>query len=130
MQLGGPSIEMKTGRRDSRQSYIPVEDYLPNHNDSISLVLDRFQSIGIDVEGTVALLGIFPPSLLSFFLLSTQELIRTSMIICSIYNLNSMPREFTIISLELDERAGYIYQETNKGLPLTNKVSFGLRTKQ
>ncbi|XP_028775154.1 peroxidase 21 [Neltuma alba] len=55
--LGGPSIEMKTGRRDSKQSHLPVEDFIPNHNDSISLVLSRFQSIGIDVEATVALLG-------------------------------------------------------------------------
>ncbi|GAB4856723.1 Peroxidase 21 [Ancistrocladus abbreviatus] len=56
--LGGPHIEMKTGRRDSRESYMSVvDDFIPNHNDSISLVLSRFQSIGIDVEGTVALLG-------------------------------------------------------------------------
>ncbi|KAF7804476.1 peroxidase 21 [Senna tora] len=56
--LGGPSIEMKTGRRDSKESHLAVvEDLIPNHNDSISLVLSRFQSIGIDVEATVALLG-------------------------------------------------------------------------
>ncbi|XP_054803668.1 peroxidase 21 [Prosopis cineraria] len=55
--LGGPRIGMKTGRRDSKQSYLPVEDFIPNHNDSISLVLSRFQSIGVDVEATVALLG-------------------------------------------------------------------------
>jgi peroxidase len=56
--LGGPRIEMKTGRRDSDESYATVvEDYIPDHNDNISLVLSRFQSIGIDVEGTVALLG-------------------------------------------------------------------------
>jgi len=49
---------MKTGRRDSRQSYASVvEDYIPNHNASISLVLSRFKSIGIDVEGVVAILG-------------------------------------------------------------------------
>jgi hypothetical protein len=49
---------MKTGRRDSTESYgAVVEDFIPNHNDSISLVLSRFQSIGVDVEGTVALLG-------------------------------------------------------------------------
>ncbi|XP_057426943.1 peroxidase 21 [Lotus japonicus] len=58
VMLGGPSIEMKTGRRDSKESYATVvEDFIPNHNDSISLVLSRFQSIGIDVEATVALLG-------------------------------------------------------------------------
>ncbi|KAG6769820.1 hypothetical protein POTOM_025485 [Populus tomentosa] len=58
VMLGGPRIEMKTGRRDSTESYgAVVEDFIPNHNDSISLVLSRFQSIGVDVEGTVALLG-------------------------------------------------------------------------
>ncbi|KAK7853832.1 peroxidase 21 [Quercus suber] len=56
--LGGPRIEMKTGRRDSKESYANfVEESLPNHNDSITLVLSRFQSIGLDVEGIVALLG-------------------------------------------------------------------------
>ncbi|KAJ4717934.1 Peroxidase [Melia azedarach] len=56
--LGGPHIEMKTGRRDSKKSYFTeVENFIPNHNDSISKVLSVFQSIGIDVEGTVALLG-------------------------------------------------------------------------
>lgn len=49
---------MKTGRMDSRESYATVvEDSIPNHNDSISLVLSRFESIGLDVEGVVALLG-------------------------------------------------------------------------
>ncbi|CAK9188115.1 unnamed protein product [Ilex paraguariensis] len=56
--LGGPQIEMKTGRKDSLESYATqVENYIPNHNDSISLVLSRFQSLGIGAEGTVALLG-------------------------------------------------------------------------
>ncbi|XP_062004945.1 peroxidase 21 [Rosa rugosa] len=58
VMLGGPRIEMKTGRRDSKESHARVVDEsIPNHNDSISLVLSRFQSIGIDVEGMVALLG-------------------------------------------------------------------------
>lgn len=58
-QLGGPSIEMKTGRKDSKESYATeVEALIPNHNDSMSSVLSRFQAIGIDVEATVALLGI------------------------------------------------------------------------
>lgn len=58
MQLGGPHIEMKTGRRDSKESYAKiVEEFIPNHNDSLSSVLSSFQSVGIDVEGTVALLG-------------------------------------------------------------------------
>ncbi|CAN6463140.1 unnamed protein product [Victoria cruziana] len=58
LKLGGPDIAMKTGRRDSRQSYASVvEEQIPNHNDSLELVLSRFQSIGVGVEGTVALLG-------------------------------------------------------------------------
>ncbi|GLT69748.1 hypothetical protein SLA2020_418750 [Shorea laevis] len=58
VMLGGPRIEMKTGRRDGRESYLTeVETALPNHNDSMSSVLSTFQSIGIDTEGTVALLG-------------------------------------------------------------------------
>ncbi|ONK62530.1 uncharacterized protein A4U43_C07F5040 [Asparagus officinalis] len=56
--LGGPYIPMRTGRRDSKQSYFEVvEDFIPNHNDSLDLVLSRFQSAGINTEGTVALLG-------------------------------------------------------------------------
>ncbi|KAK6942831.1 hem peroxidase, partial [Dillenia turbinata] len=58
VMLGGPHVEMKTGRRDSKESYRTlVEELIPNHNDSISSVLSRFQSLGIDTEGTVALLG-------------------------------------------------------------------------
>ncbi|KAJ4834659.1 Peroxidase 21 [Turnera subulata] len=58
VMLGGPRIEMKTGRKDSKQSWAAeVDQSIPNHNDSISSVLSRFQSIGIDAEGTVALLG-------------------------------------------------------------------------
>ncbi|KAJ8542192.1 hypothetical protein K7X08_017058 [Anisodus acutangulus] len=56
--LGGPRVEMRSGRKDSKESYLAeVENYLPNHNDSMSSVLSRFQSIGVDTEGTVALLG-------------------------------------------------------------------------
>ncbi|KAJ0978227.1 hypothetical protein J5N97_013701 [Dioscorea zingiberensis] len=57
VMLGGPYINMRTGRRDSKESHIQEVDFIPNHNDSISLVLSRFQSLGIDAEGTVALLG-------------------------------------------------------------------------
>nr|TKR83436.1 peroxidase 42 [Populus alba] len=57
-QLGGPHIPLKTGRRDGRKSRADViEDYLPDHNESISVVLDRFASMGIDTPGVVALLG-------------------------------------------------------------------------
>ncbi|MBA0755577.1 hypothetical protein Gogos_020035 [Gossypium gossypioides] len=56
--LGGPRIEMKTGRKDSKRSYLSeVENTIPNHNDSMELVLSRFQSIGIDTKEIVALLG-------------------------------------------------------------------------
>ncbi|KAL9228009.1 hypothetical protein vseg_003633 [Gypsophila vaccaria] len=56
--LGGPYIEMKTGRRDSTQTYATmVEKFIPNHNATASLLLSSFKSIGIDVEGTVAILG-------------------------------------------------------------------------
>lgn len=49
---------MKMGRKDSRVSRLEaVEDSIPNHDSDISLVLSRFQSIGIGAEGTVALLG-------------------------------------------------------------------------
>jgi peroxidase len=58
VMLGGPRVEMKTGRKDSRGSYLAyVDSFIPNHNASTSTVLDRFQSLGIDVEGSVALLG-------------------------------------------------------------------------
>ncbi|KAK1429380.1 hypothetical protein QVD17_11588 [Tagetes erecta] len=56
--LGGPRIEMKTGRKDSKESHFAeIDELLPNHNDSMMYVLSRFQTVGIDVEGTVALLG-------------------------------------------------------------------------
>lgn len=56
--LGGPRIEMRSGRRDGRESHASVvEEFIPNHNDSMALVLSRFESVGIDAEGTVALLG-------------------------------------------------------------------------
>nr|XP_043612145.1 peroxidase 21-like [Erigeron canadensis] len=58
VMLGGPHMEMKTGRKDSKESHLAeIDELLPNHNDSMMYVLSRFQSIGIDVEGTVALLG-------------------------------------------------------------------------
>ncbi|XP_065855174.1 peroxidase 21 [Euphorbia lathyris] len=58
VMLGGPRVEMKTGRRDGKESYESLlAGALPNHNDNISLVLDRFQSMGLDAEAAVALLG-------------------------------------------------------------------------
>ncbi|MQL82593.1 hypothetical protein Taro_015072 [Colocasia esculenta] len=58
MMLGGPYIPMKTGRKDSKASYLSaVEASIPNHDADLSTVLSRFQSIGVDPEGTVALLG-------------------------------------------------------------------------
>ena len=51
---------MKTGRRDGLKSRTDMlESYLPDHNESISVVLEKFKSIGIDTPGLVALLGTF-----------------------------------------------------------------------
>ncbi|KAI3741038.1 hypothetical protein L1987_58703 [Smallanthus sonchifolius] len=56
--LGGPYIPLKTGRRDGRKSRVDIlEQYLPDHNESMSVVLERFKNIGIDTPGAVALLG-------------------------------------------------------------------------
>ncbi|KAM7464153.1 hypothetical protein LguiA_032274 [Lonicera macranthoides] len=56
--LGGPRVEMKTGRKDSRESHVTeLESFIPNHNDSITSILSAFESVGIDAEGTVAILG-------------------------------------------------------------------------
>ncbi|XP_057537910.1 peroxidase 42-like [Amaranthus tricolor] len=58
VQVGGPHIPLKTGRRDGRKSRAEMlEKYLPDHNESMSVVLDRFKTIGIDTKGVVALLG-------------------------------------------------------------------------
>ncbi|CAN8231056.1 unnamed protein product [Cochlearia groenlandica] len=56
--VGGPYIPLKTGRRDGLKSRTDMlESYLPDHNESISVVLEKFKSIGIDTPGLVALLG-------------------------------------------------------------------------
>ena len=56
--LGGPYIPLKTGRRDGRKSRAEMlEQYLPDHNESMTVVLERFANIGIDTPGLVALLG-------------------------------------------------------------------------
>nr|ABC02343.1 class III peroxidase [Oncidium hybrid cultivar] len=58
VSVGGPFIPLKTGRRDGRKSRAEVvEQYLPDHNESISSVLDKFAAMGIDAPGVVALLG-------------------------------------------------------------------------
>ncbi|KAJ3708417.1 hypothetical protein LUZ61_012122 [Rhynchospora tenuis] len=58
VEIGGPFIPLKTGRRDGRKSRAPLlEQYLPDHNESILSVLDKFSAIGIDTPGVVALLG-------------------------------------------------------------------------
>jgi peroxidase len=45
-------VAMRTGRRDSRQSYYAeVERDIPNHNDSVSVALSRFAAMGVDTEG-------------------------------------------------------------------------------
>ncbi|KAK9064177.1 hypothetical protein SSX86_015557 [Deinandra increscens subsp. villosa] len=56
--LGGPYIPLKTGRRDGRKSRADIlEQHLPDHNESMTVVLERFKKIGIDTPGVVALLG-------------------------------------------------------------------------
>ncbi|KAJ6805228.1 peroxidase 42-like [Iris pallida] len=58
VSLGGPYIPLKTGRRDGRRSRADIlEQYLPDHNESISVVLEKFGAMGIDTSGVVALLG-------------------------------------------------------------------------
>lgn len=58
LQLGGPHIPLKTGRRDGRKSRADIlEQYLPDHNESMTVVLERFAAMGIDTPGLVALLG-------------------------------------------------------------------------
>ncbi|KAL9676291.1 hypothetical protein QQ045_004504 [Rhodiola kirilowii] len=55
---GGPMIKMKTGRRDSTESYLDdVDTLIPDINASTTFVLSRFKSISLDVEETVAILG-------------------------------------------------------------------------
>lgn len=46
-----------------------LEQYLPDHNESVSVVLERFGAIGIDTPGVVALLG---NSFFSFFSLQSE----------------------------------------------------------
>ncbi|GAA0150926.1 peroxidase [Lithospermum erythrorhizon] len=56
--LGGPHIPLKTGRRDGRKIRTDIlEQYLPDHNESMSVILERFSKVGIDTPGVVALLG-------------------------------------------------------------------------
>ncbi|CAM8967816.1 unnamed protein product [Rhodiola kirilowii] len=58
VMLGGPRVQMKTGRRDSTQSYLSLLDhFIPHHNASTSTVLSVFASAGLTVEESVALLG-------------------------------------------------------------------------
>ncbi|XP_034211167.1 peroxidase 42-like [Prunus dulcis] len=58
VRLGGPNIPLKTGRRDGRRSRAEIlEQYLPDHNESMSTVLEKFADMGIDTPGLVALLG-------------------------------------------------------------------------
>ncbi|KAK2974826.1 hypothetical protein RJ640_005610 [Escallonia rubra] len=59
--LGGPYIPLKTGRRDGRKSRADIlEEYLPDHNESMTVVLERFGAMGIDTPGVVALLEVDP----------------------------------------------------------------------
>jgi peroxidase len=72
VQLGGPYIPLKTGRRDGRKSRAAVvEEYLPDHNESISVVLERFSAMGINTPGVVALLGIYMHCTLTLSIMPT-----------------------------------------------------------
>lgn len=56
--MGGPQIPMKTGRRDSRESYFRIVDkYINLGNDSTSSVLSHFAAVGLNAEEVVAILG-------------------------------------------------------------------------
>ncbi|KAE8716999.1 Peroxidase 21 [Hibiscus syriacus] len=48
VMLGGPRIEVRTGRKDSKQSYLTeVDNTITNHNDTMELVLSyRADSVG------------------------------------------------------------------------------------
>jgi peroxidase len=45
-----------------------VEQYLPDHNESISVVLDRFSAIGVETPGLVALLGTYMPMYIRYYI--------------------------------------------------------------
>ncbi|KAJ7976984.1 Peroxidase [Quillaja saponaria] len=58
VMLGGQRTAMKTGRRDNKQSSpADVEPLIAPHNDTIPLVLSRFQPHGIGADIVVGLLG-------------------------------------------------------------------------
>lgn len=64
MEVGGPYIPLKTGRRDGRKSRADIlEQHLPDHNESMNVVLQRFANIGINTPGVVALLGTNLPTI-------------------------------------------------------------------
>jgi len=57
-QLGGPSMKMKTGRRDSRVSAkVEADDGIPTPQTDVTTVLNYFSKLGINTQHTVALLG-------------------------------------------------------------------------
>ncbi|CAI9756600.1 unnamed protein product [Fraxinus pennsylvanica] len=56
-----PYIPLKTGKRDGRKRRADIlEQYFPDHNESMSVVLERFSSIGIDTPRVVTLLEVDP----------------------------------------------------------------------
>ena len=57
LQLGGPSMRLKTGRRDAVISLKASADKMPHPQDSVSTALAFFASFGIDTEKAVALYG-------------------------------------------------------------------------
>ncbi|KAL0305932.1 UNVERIFIED_CONTAM: Peroxidase 42 [Sesamum radiatum] len=68
--------------RDGRKSRADIlEQHLPDHNESMSVVLERFANIGINTPGVVALLGshsVAEPTVSSWFTGCTRKWIRRS----------------------------------------------------
>lgn len=59
MQLGGPSIPVLTGRKDSMQAYKALADAnIPLATTSVDQLLQNFSSKGLTLDEAVALLGI------------------------------------------------------------------------
>ena len=57
-QLGGPSIKLKSGRRDGRvSSKASADTGIPTPQRVVGTILDYFSNLGLNTEQTVAILG-------------------------------------------------------------------------
>ena len=57
-QLGGPSMKLKSGRRDSLvSSKASADTGIPTAQSDVGTVLDYFSNLGLNTEQTVAILG-------------------------------------------------------------------------